>query len=45
MNEGKSLKTFAKKIISRNPNLMLNIEKIVKHIQYMTSKQNSQELV
>jgi len=27
MNERKSLKTFAKKIISRNPNLVLNIEK------------------
>jgi hypothetical protein len=44
MNEGISLKTLAKKFISNNPDLMFNIEKIVRHIQYMKSKQNSSRI-
>jgi hypothetical protein len=38
MNEGKSLKTLVEKFISNNPNLMFNIEKIVRHIRYIKSK-------
>jgi hypothetical protein len=41
MNEGKGLKTLIEKFISINLNSMFNIDKVVKHIQYMKSKQNS----
>jgi hypothetical protein len=44
MNEGISLKTLAKKFISINLDLMFNIKKIVRHIQYMKSKQNSSRI-
>ncbi len=44
MNEGISLKTLAKKFISINPDLMFNIKKIVRHIQYMKPKQNSSRI-
>ncbi len=44
MNERKSLKTLAKKFISNNPNPMFNIEKIMRHIQYMKSKENSSRI-
>jgi hypothetical protein len=32
MNEGNFLKTLAEKFISSNPDLMFNIERIVKHV-------------
>jgi hypothetical protein len=44
MNEGKSLKTLAEKFISNNLDPMFNIEKVVRHIQYMKSKQNSSRI-
>jgi hypothetical protein len=44
MNEGKSLKTLPKKFISNNLDLVFNIEKIMKHIKYMKSKQNSSRI-
>jgi hypothetical protein len=40
----KSLKTLAKKFISNNLDLMFNIEKVVRHIWYMKSKQNSSRI-
>jgi hypothetical protein len=44
MTKGKGLKTLAKKFISNNLDLMFNIEKIVRHVWYMKSKQNSSRI-
>ncbi len=44
MNEGFFLKTLAEKFINNNLDPMFNIEKIMRHIWYMKSKQNSSRI-
>jgi hypothetical protein len=44
MDEGKGLKTLTEKFISINLDPMFNIDKVVRHIRYMKSKQNSSRI-